>query len=151
MKAITTINSKQRLLIFFFYIGSIGCSKPAKDEANYGCGSQAVLETLVNTPGVLVYNSTQAEWWVSIDLGSGRQFSASFCDKSAYDAKVAGQPTTASIPVTVSGQVKKKMLEPDTGKPHNRIRRSVCIDYNCGKLISQVRTQLKLQYIKTGS
>ena len=87
------------------------CTKTStNNESDYGCVSKVVLETLTNTPGLLVYNPTQAEWQVSIDLGSNRKFSCIFCDKSAYTAKVAGQSTSSSIPVTVSGSVKRRII-----------------------------------------
>ena len=87
------------------------CTKTSINaELEYGCESKVVLQTLTNTPGVLVYNSVQAEWQVSIDLGSNRKFSCTFCDKSAYAAKVAGQSTSSTIPVTVSGSVKRRVI-----------------------------------------
>ncbi|MBK8520057.1 MAG: hypothetical protein IPL54_03975 [Chitinophagaceae bacterium] len=97
------------------------CTKTStKAESDYGCDSKVVLETLTNTPGILVYNPTQAEWQVSIDLGSNRKFSCIFCDKSAYSAMVAGQSTSSSIPVNVSGSVKRRVenqvpITPTTG------------------------------------
>ncbi len=113
MKAINTVIKQWSLLALTFVIlTTIGCKKSSNDIIipEYGCLSKTVLETLTNTPGLLVYNSTQAQWQVSIDLGSNRKFSCVFCDQAAYAAKVAGQSTGSSIPVTVSGSVKRRLL-----------------------------------------
>lgn len=108
------------MAIMFSLLTTIGCKKSSNEDPEFGCDTQVVLETLTNTPGTLVYNPTQAEWQVSIDLGGGKIFSCIFCDKSAYAAKVAGQSTSSSIPVTISGSVKRRIynqaaIMPTTG------------------------------------
>ncbi|MBL7703793.1 MAG: hypothetical protein JNM14_16205 [Ferruginibacter sp.] len=123
MKAFTITRHSVIALLTFTIIISASCKKSSADvnnEPDYGCDSKVALETLTNTAGLLVYNAAQGEWLVSIDLGSNRKFSCSFCDKSAYSAKVAGQSTTTAIPITVNGTVKRRYsnqipITPTTG------------------------------------
>ncbi len=121
MKAFTISKQYVFVLSAFILISFAGCKKSSvNNESDYGCDSKIVLENLTNTPGVLVYNPIQAEWWVSIDLGGNRKFSCSFCDKSVYSAMVAGQSTSSSIPVNVTGSVKRRYtnqipISPTTG------------------------------------
>ncbi len=113
MKATTPIVKSWLFIALLFAIfTTASCKKSSKDEnlPEYGCESKTNLETLNNTPGLLVYNPTQAEWQVSIDLGSNRKFSCIFCNKSAYASKIAGQSTSSVIPVTVSGSVKRRVV-----------------------------------------
>ena len=111
MKAFTITKHFVFVLSILILTSITGCKKSSTTtELDYGCDSKIVLETLTNTPGLLVYNPIQGEWWVSIDLGSNRKFSCIFCDKTAYAAKVAGQSTSSSIPVTVSGSVKRRII-----------------------------------------
>ena len=121
MKAFTITKHFVFVLSILILTSITGCKKSSTtSELDYGCDSKIVLENLTNTPGVLVYNPIQAEWWVSIDLGGNRKFSCIFCDKSAYAAKVAGQSTSSSIPVNVTGSVKRRYtnqipISPTTG------------------------------------
>lgn len=123
MKAFTITKHAVFVLSVLILISITSCKKSSdnlNNEPAFGCDSKVVLENLTNTPGLLVYNPAQGEWWVSIDLGGNRKFSCSFCDKSTYSAKVAGQSTTSSIPVTVTGSVKRRYenqipVSPTTG------------------------------------
>ena len=121
MKAFTITKHCVFILSILTLISISGCKKSSLNpELDYGCDSIVVLETLTNTPGVLTYSPVHGEWWVSIDLGSNRKFSCSFCDRSTYSAKVAGQSTNSSIPVNVSGTVKRRYtnqipISPTTG------------------------------------
>lgn len=113
MRAFTIIKRYVFALSTLVLISITSCKKSSdtlNSELDYGCDTKVVLETLTNTPGLLVYNPTQAEWQVSIDLGSNRKFSCIFCDKSVYATQVAGQSTASAIPVTVSGSVKRRVL-----------------------------------------
>lgn len=90
-------------------ISVAGCTKPATDnEPDSGCDSKTVLQTLTNTAGQLVYNPTQAEWQVMIDLPGSISFGCSFCNQSAISSIVAGQSASSVINVTVSGNVKRR-------------------------------------------
>lgn len=123
MKSITITKYAVFVLSTLIMISVTSCKKSAYNLINepaFGCDTKVVLENLTNTPGLLVYNPTQAEWQVSIDLGGNRKFSCTFCDKSTYSAKVAGQSTSSTIPVTVTGTVKRRYenqipVSPTTG------------------------------------
>lgn len=123
---------KNCLIIFsaIALLNITGCKKSSSNEVNYGCDSQTVLQTVTNSAGVLVYVPAQAEWQVFLDLPGSISIGCSFCDKTAIASLVAGQPTTATINVTVSGSIKRRY--------ENQIPLSVTPGYKESYLISAV-------------
>jgi len=109
MKAFTITKSWIFILSALILINIASCTKPATvNEPDYGCDSKVTLQTLTNTPGQLVFNPTQGEWQVMIDLPGSISFGCNFCDQSAIAAVVAGKSTSFVINVTVTGNVKRR-------------------------------------------
>lgn len=132
MKTITLIKNSFAACAALVLLSLTSCKKSSANEADngYGCNTQTVLQTVTSTPGVLVYVPAQAEWEVFLDLPGSISIGCSFCDKTAIASLVAGQPTTATINVTVSGSIKRRY--------ENQIPLSVTHGYKEVYLISAV-------------
>ena len=106
------LNAWRTLVFTVLILLGIGCSKASNNpaqELDYGCDSKVILKTISNANAKLYYNTSLAKWFISIDDLPPTSVSCVFCDDTVINSIIAGQPLTAIINVTVSGNIKRKV------------------------------------------